>query len=152
MSFRCRIVLSAANHYSLPNSVVCSEWVFGAKLCCRQQISVHCWIVLSEANQCSLPNCVVCSKSGALLNSSTSSRTVSAAELWCPSESVRWWVYVATNQLANESVLQRISSLRSLCFNESVCWRVMLQWISSLMNLCFGKSISLTSPCDQFCW
>jgi hypothetical protein len=55
------------------------------QLCCLQRISFHYWIVLSATNQCSLSNY------------STSSETISAAELWCPSESVCWTFCVSAN-------------------------------------------------------
>jgi len=84
ISVRCRIVLSAAIEFLLPNCVVGSESVllpngvaciklvfaaewwclqgFASEWCCQQQISFRCRMVVSTANKVSLPNGVACNK------------------------------------------------------------------------------------------
>jgi hypothetical protein len=69
--FFCRIVLSAANQFFLPNSSVCDELVFTAELCRPQRICFRCKIMLSAANLLSLANCVAYIE------------PIFAAELWC---------------------------------------------------------------------
>jgi hypothetical protein len=73
------------------------------KLCCLKRNSFRCWIVVSQ--------------------------WISLLTILCFSESVRWWVYVVTNQFVDESVLQRISLLTSCVAanqftDESVFWQI----------------------------
>jgi hypothetical protein len=60
------------------------------------------------------------------------------------SESVPWQVFTSANQFPHKSVLQRIPSLTSMCFRESVHYKFALQWISLLMTLFFSGIRSLT--------
>jgi len=163
ISVRCWIVLSVANEFSLPNCVVSNELVFAAKLCCLQRINFRCRIVLSATNQLHyrivlsqaeqflLPNC------GVPVN-----QWISSLMILCFSESVRWWVYVVTNQFVDE-----------LCCSESVHWWIcvltnqfrwrvcvisfanefVFQQISSLMSLHCSKSIrwQVCVSSNQFC-
>jgi hypothetical protein len=45
---------------------------------------------------------------------------ISLGTSMCITESVRWWVFASAKQFDDESVLQRMSSLISLCFSEAV--------------------------------
>jgi len=116
ISFRCRIMLSAANQFSLLNCSVCSESAFAAELRCLQRIKFHCRIMLSIANQFFLLNCVVCSESTFTI------------ELCC----MQWIsfrcqiVLSATNQFTGES-----ASLANWFLLTNFCFRfTFLNWSS----------------------
>jgi hypothetical protein len=72
IGFHCRIVVSAANWFSLSNCDVSSELVLIAELRCQQRIDFRCRIVVLLANWFSLPNHGV------------SSEPIFIAKLWHP--------------------------------------------------------------------
>jgi len=103
------------NQCSLPNCIVCSELIFTAELCCLQRIS--CATELR------------CLKRNSFRCRIVVSQCISSLTILCFSESVRWWIYVVTNQFVDESVLQQISSLTSCVAanqfaDESVFWQI----------------------------
>jgi hypothetical protein len=109
ISFRCRIVLSAANQHSLP------------KLCCLQWICVCCRDCMSIANQHSLPKiCVLCSE------------LVFAAESVCSAANM-WFAAKIELSAANQRSLPKLSCLQWIC--DSLSKLSSLQWIS----ICYWK-------------
>jgi hypothetical protein len=72
--------------------------------------------------------------------------------LWC-SESVRWLVFVSTNYFADKSVIQRFSSLTSICSLTSLCFNESVRrWVFTPKDLfaddyVFQQIFSLTRLC-----
>ena len=151
-TFVAEIVLFLANHFSLPNRVVCSESVFAAKLWCLQRISVHSQVVsatnhftlpnrvvrrelvFAGANQCSLPKlCCMQRMSVLCQNCVVRTKLVFTTKSCCPHRiSFHCWYRVACSQLvfAVEIILSVANqhSLPKLCFLHRIrfhCWIVL---------------------------